>query len=77
MKKSLYRKPYQEEFKKQAVELLLSSGKPCEQLARELGCSGYSLHLWKKQYLARLSPTTVDGQQMSPEEMERFDPRPA
>jgi transposase len=71
MKKSLYCKPYQEEFKKQAVELLLSSGKPCEQLARELGCSGYSLHLWKKQYLANLAPTTVDGQQMSPEEMER------
>ena len=71
MKKSEYRKPYQEEFKKQAVELLISSGKPCEQLARELGCSGYSLHLWKKQYLAHLAPTTVDGQQMSPEEMER------
>lgn len=71
MKKSEYRKPYQEEFKKQAVELLLSSGKPCEQLARELGCSGYSLHLWKKQYLASLAPATVDGQRMSPEEMER------
>jgi transposase len=71
MKKSPYRKPYQEEFKKQAVELLISSGKPCEQLARELGCSGYSLHLWKKQYLARLAPSTVDGQKMSPEEMER------
>jgi transposase-like protein len=40
MKKSVYRKPYQE-FKKQAVELLISSGKPCEQLARELGCSGF------------------------------------
>ena len=71
MKKSMYRKPYQEEFKKQAVELLLSSGKPCEQLARELGCSGYSLHLWKKRYLASMSPVTVDGQKMSPEEMER------
>ena len=71
MKKSAYRKPYQEEFKKQAVELLISSGKPCEQLARELGCSGYSLHLWKKQYLASMAPTTVDGQQMSQQEMER------
>ena len=71
MKKSVYRKPYQEEFKKQAVELLISSGKPCEQLARELGCSGYSLHLWKKQYLANMAPASVDGQKMSPEEMER------
>ena len=71
MKKSVYRKPYQEGFKKQAVELLISSGKPCEQLARELGCSGYSLHLWKKQYLASLAPAPVDGQKMSPQEMER------
>ena len=71
MKKSVYRKPYQEAFKQQAVELLLSSGKPCEQLARELGCSGYSLHLWKKRYLASMSPVTVEGQQMSPEDMER------
>jgi transposase len=71
MKKSMYRKPYQEEFKKQAVELRLSSGKPCEQLARGLGCSGYSLHLWKKQHLASLRPASVDGQQMSPQEMER------
>jgi transposase len=71
MKKSVYRKPYQEEFKKQAVELLISSGKPCEQLARELGCSGYSLHLWKKRSLASMSPVTMDGQKMSPQEMER------
>jgi|ERR671925_2056086 transposase len=71
MKKSVYRKPYQEAFKKQAVDLLISSGKPCEQLARELGCSGYSLHLWKKRYLASMIPATVDGQQMSPQDMER------
>ena len=71
MKKSVYRKPYQEEFKKQAVELLISSGKPCEQLARELGCSGYSLHLWKRQYLARMALATADGQKMGPEDMER------
>ena len=51
--------------------MLLSSGKPCEQLARELGCSGYSLHLWKKRYLTSMAPTTVDGQKMSPKEMER------
>jgi transposase len=70
-KKPAYHKPYEGEYKRQAVELLLSSGKPCEQLARELGCSGYSLHLWKKQYLAGLSPITLDGQQMSPQEMER------
>jgi transposase-like protein len=36
-----------------------------------LGCSGYSLHLWKKKYLASVSPATVDGQRMSAPEMER------
>jgi transposase len=70
-KRPAYHKPYDQEYKRQAVELLLSSGQPCEQLARELGCSGYSLHLWKKRYLASMSPTTVDGQKMSPQEMER------
>ena len=36
-----------------------------------MGCSGYSLHLWKKRYLASMRPASVDGQKMSPEEMER------
>ena len=71
MKKAAYRKPYDEEFKKQAVELVLSSGKPCEQVARELGCSGYSLHLWKKRYLAQAAPIQVEGRTMSAAEMER------
>ena len=70
-KKPAYHQPYEEEYKRQAVDLVISSGRTCEQVARELGCSAYSLHLWKKQYLANLAPTTVDGQQMSPEEMER------
>ena len=39
-KRPAYHKPYDEDYKRQAVDLLLSSGKPCEQLARELGCSG-------------------------------------
>ena len=70
-KKPSYHKPYEEEYKRQAVDLVISSGKTCEQIARELGCSAYSLHLWKKRYLASMSPVTVDGQKMSPQEMER------
>ena len=49
----------------------MSSGRPGEQVARELGCSGYSLHLWKKQYLGQATPTAVEGQTMSAGEMER------
>jgi|1185.fasta_scaffold785429_2 transposase len=71
MKKAAYRKPYDEEFKRQAVELVIRSGKTCEQVARELGVSGYSLHLWKKKHLAQTAPVQVDGQTLSATEMER------
>ena len=49
----------------------MSSGRPGEQVARELGVSGYSLHLWKKRYLGQTAPATVEGQTMSAAEMER------
>ena len=70
-KKAAYHKPYSEEYKRQAVELVITSGRTCEQVARELGCSAYSLHLWKKQYLAEMAPVEVDGRTMSPEDLER------
>ena len=38
-KKAAYHKPYEEEYRRQAVDLVISSGKTCEQVARELGCS--------------------------------------
>ena len=42
-------KPYPEEFKREALGLLGSSGKPLAQIARELGVSAESLRLWRKQ----------------------------
>jgi transposase len=42
-------KPYPEEFKREAVELLRTSGRPLAQIARELGVSTESLRLWRKQ----------------------------
>lgn len=41
-------KPYEEEFKRQAVELYLSSGKSLKQVSRELGVSDGSLRKWQK-----------------------------
>jgi transposase len=41
-------KPYPEEFKREAVELLRTSGRPLAQIARELGVSTESLRLWRK-----------------------------
>jgi transposase len=42
-------KRYAEEFKREAVELLRTSGRPLAQVARELGVSAESLRLWRKQ----------------------------
>ena len=60
---------YQEEFRRQAVEMVIHSGKTQAQVARELGCSEYSLNLWKKAYLRQQAPAEIDGQQRSPEQM--------
>lgn len=43
-------KPYEEEYKKRAVEMLRSSEKSMTQLARELGCSATALADWKRKY---------------------------
>jgi transposase-like protein len=53
---------YKEEFKRQAVEMVIHSGKTQAQVARELGCSEYSLNLWKKAYLKQEGPAEIDGQ---------------
>jgi transposase len=62
-------KVYSEEFKRQAVELLINSGKPQAQLARELGCSDMSLSGWKRKYLKNLAPAKLEGGPQQPEEL--------
>jgi transposase len=44
-----HQRPYPPEFRREAVELLRSSGRPLAQIARELGVSTESLRLWRKQ----------------------------
>lgn len=41
--------PYSEEFRREAVRLLRSSGRSVPQLAVELGCSQQSLRNWARQ----------------------------
>ncbi len=41
--------PYSKEFKREAVQLLRSSGRPIPQLAKELGVSPQSLRNWASQ----------------------------
>jgi transposase len=41
--------PYPEEFRREAVRLLRTSGRSIPQLAAELGCSPQSLRNWSRQ----------------------------
>ncbi len=47
------RRQYSEEFKKEAVEYSLSSGKATEEVARDLGISPHNLKRWRTQYHKR------------------------
>lgn len=51
MSKKGSREHYDAEFKREAVRLLLTSGKSATQLARELGVSSWSLGRWKQDAL--------------------------
>jgi transposase-like protein len=63
VKEKRIQKKYEEEFKRQAVEMVIHSGKTQAQIARELGVSGYSLNLWKKTYLKRMEPAQLGSRQ--------------
>lgn len=42
--------PHTAEFKQEAVRLVISSGKSCAQIARDLGLAPYLVVRWKKQH---------------------------
>ena len=60
---------YQEEFKRQAVEMVIRSGKPIVQIGRELGVSEASLHAWRKAYFLTQSPVPGAERSQNPEQM--------
>ena len=72
VKNSKMARRYGKEFKRQAVELLLHSGKTHRQVARELDVSEPTLNLWKKAYLGQQRPAEIEGQMKSPEEMAKI-----
>lgn len=53
-------KTYPPEFKREAVRLAQTSGKPITQIARSLGISDTSIHQWRKE-LAEHGPETFPG----------------
>ena len=60
-------KKYDAEFRQNAVEMLLRSGKPLKVLARELGVCDVTLRVWRNAYLKEMgalgdrSPGGVGG----------------
>ena len=66
------RRPYDEEFKRRAVELYLQSNNSLKQVARELGVSDGSLRKWRKDLLGNLSDQQGISHPLGdPEEMAR------
>mgnify|MGYP001308346690 CR=1 FL=1 len=62
------------EFKREAVRLAQTSGKPIAQIARELGISDTSIHQWRKE-LVNHGPEAFPGsghQTAQEEEMRRL-----
>ena len=55
------RRRYTAEFKAEAVRLVVSSGQPVAQIARELGVNEQSLHKWKR------AATSSDGTGVDPD----------
>ena len=53
--------PYREGFRQEAVDLLLSSGRPLTRVAEELGVSDNSLRIWRNLALSqgRAAPTAT------------------
>ena len=54
------RKSYTEAFKREAVRLMESSGKPVAQLARDLGINDNNLYRWRERY-GRQAQTSTSG----------------
>ena len=63
MKKPMKR--YDATFKRDAVELLLTSGKPLKALAIELGVCDVTLRQWRDRHLHKTEPIETDGKKLS------------
>jgi transposase len=67
MKKPLKR--YDATFKRDAVELLLTSGKPLKVLAVELGVCDVTLRNWRDRHLQKTEPIETDGKKLNAQQL--------
>jgi transposase len=68
-----HRKTYDLEFKKQAVQLVITSGRPLTQIARELGVAPWNLRDWRKCLQPQLAqqPETLEAMRLRLAQLER------
>jgi transposase len=52
------RKSYTDAFKREAVRLMETSGKPISQIARDLGVNDNNLYRWRGRYGSQHQPAT-------------------
>jgi transposase len=70
---SKYTKRYSDEYKRDAIELVRSSGRTVTDVARELGVSSESLRGWvKKAQVATAGPTVERDDDARDEELKRL-----
>jgi transposase len=62
-------KRYDATFKRDAVELLLTSGKPLKVLAVELGVCDVTLRNWRDRHLQKAEPIETDGKKLSAQQL--------
>ena len=62
------RRKFTQEFKDDAVSLVIDQGYSCAEVARRLGVSDNNVNRWVRQYRQRNDIESADG--LSPEEME-------
>jgi transposase len=67
------RRKYDDEFKKDAVRLLINSGRTVKAVAEELGVERSNLGRWRQAYLASLEPEDTGG--ITPADLERENRR--
>lgn len=63
-------KQYDKEFKLNTVQLVLASGKPITQIARELGISSKTLYGWMAQYKDDPKHAFVGSGNLKPDDKE-------
>ena len=66
-------KQYDKEFKLNTVQLVLASGKPITQIARELGISSKILYGWMAQYKGDPKHAFVGSGNLKPDDKELRD----